>query len=102
MEQVTISDYLESRSYNKKLYSKLVDAIKTNCRSLLKEFPDVEICISMSAKHQSPIIIVSENDTIPNKIGAFDREIQEALEEVGFEYVDSESKSDCYRIDFLD
>lgn len=102
MEQVTISDYLESRGYNKKLYGKLVEAIKANCFKLLRDYPEVEICISISAKYQTPIILISENDTIPERIGSFDRAIQEALDEVGFTYIYAEDRSDYYRIEFED
>lgn len=101
-QQVTISDYMQSRRYNKTLYKRLIDAINENCRRLFKEYPDVEISITMSAKYQTPLITISENDTIPVKIGAFEQEIIAALEEVGFEYSDSEDKGSYYKINFQD
>ena len=101
-ERVYISDYLESRRYNKTLYSKLITSIRENCKFLFKAYPDVEIRITMSAKTGNPRIVITENDNIPLKVGTFEREIMYALNEVGFEFEGSENSYNYYIINFND
>ena len=99
---VTISDYMKSRRYNQKLYSRLVEAIETKVGQIPHLSPDLEITISMSAKYQTPYVSVSENDVVPFKMGHIEDAIFDALDEVGFTNEGVEDKGSYYRIDFAD
>jgi hypothetical protein len=101
-QQVFISDYMQSRRYNKTLYRRLVEGVNEKCKRLFKECPDVKISITMSAKYQTPMITISECDTVPEKIGAFEQEIISVLDNVGFEFRESEDKGSYYKINFKD
>ena len=99
---VTISAYLKSRRYNETLYGRLVENIKKHCKRYAVEYPELEIAVSMSAKYQTPRIIISNNDEIPERIGGIQDAIIDALDEVGFSFVDSEDRSGYYAIEFKD
>jgi hypothetical protein len=101
-QQVSISDYLQGRRSNLKPYERLAKAIENNCKLLFKQYPEVGISITLSAKYQTPRITISENDAIPEKVGSFEQEIMAALEEVGFEFSESEDKDTYYLISFED
>jgi hypothetical protein len=104
MSQVTLSDYIQGRRINNKLYDRLIKSIETKCKKLFEKQTDVEVVIGMSAKYQTPYIGISKEDDggIPDNVGRFEREIIEAIEDVGFRYSESEEKLDSYYINFND
>jgi hypothetical protein len=103
MSRVTLSDYIQSRSINKKLYDRLVKLIESKCKKLLERYTDIEICITMSAKYQTPMVSISNgSDTIPDYVGKFEYEIMDAIDEVGFTYSESEERNGRYYLNFYD
>lgn len=103
-DKVFISDYMKWRNYNKALYGKLIDKINHNCEKLFLENPKVRVIITLSAKYQTPRLLIMNGDYegVPNKIGDFESQITDALSEVGFEYGESNEKDTYYIIEFAD
>lgn len=110
---VTISDYMQGRRYNRKLYDRLVAllqeiVIKHRTKSNIK-FPHLVMEISMSAKYQTPYVKIEvfnpENDEQdPNfeRLGGVESDVMDALDKVGFTQTDTEEKNDAYYIGFDD
>jgi hypothetical protein len=103
MSQVTLSDYIQSRSINKKLYDRLVKLIESKCKKQLENYPNVEIIITMSAKYQTPMVKIETNtDSVPAYVGKFEYDIIDAIDEVGFTYSESEERHGSYYLNFND
>lgn len=103
-DKVFISDYMKWRSYNKTLYGRLINIINRNCEKLFLENPKVRVIITLSAKYQTPRLLIMNGDYegVPDKIEDFESQITDALNEVGFEYGESIEKQDYYIIEFTD
>jgi hypothetical protein len=95
--KVVVDDYMQSRRYNRKLYSRLVEALKPIAKQ-----HGVEMSISMSAKYQTPYIKVTKEDDEAFNLD-FESEIEEALDSVGFTMEEVEDKGDDrYLVHFKD
>ena len=87
--KATISGYLDSRQYNRKLYEHL--------RSAIEELPfNASAEFEMSAKYQTPMIIVKGRDMYPAE-----EEIEHLLSEY-FHGVEAEDDEDRVVIHFQD
>ncbi len=87
--KATISGYLESRQYNRKLFERLRSAVENLDYDASAEF-------NMSAKHQWPMIIVKGRDLWPAT-----EEIGQLLSEY-FEGIDIEDREDSAVVHFRD
>lgn len=110
-EQVQYSDYMMSRSFNQKLYDRLKEELEEVVRKESKKCPDVTVTISMSAKYQTPYLLVEtkakdgkvEIEGINHDVyGAIEHAAIDILDEVGFTHEDSEEKYGGYVIHFTD
>lgn len=112
-ETVTISDYMQSRRYNRKLYGRLVDKLKEivekhRTKGNIK-FPHLRMEISMSAKYQTPYIKIDvsnpendEQDPNYDRLGGVEFDVFEAIDEVGFTQTDTDERDGTYYIHFSD
>jgi len=87
--KVTISGYLDSRQYNRKLFAKLKNAIEELQYDATAE-------LEMSAKYQTPMVIVRGRDRM-----FAEEEIEHLLSEY-FHGVDAEDREDSIVIHFRD
>jgi len=109
-ELVTISDYMQSRRYNQKLYSRLVDKLTKICEKYrtsksehpASKFPTLKMEISMSAKYQTPFVKITTDEADYQYLGGVESDVQEAIDEVGFTSTDTDEKNDAYYINFAD
>ena len=102
-KQVYLSDYLKSRRFNEKLYNKLIGAIEKNLKTELKTDQGLEIVLSMSAKFQTPCIIIKSGGNIPKNIEHLEKKILTLLDEIGFGiYNEGTDHGSYYVIDFKD
>jgi hypothetical protein len=103
-EDVSYSDYLLSRRFNRKLYDRMKEKLQKFVADNKKEIPGLRIEISMSAKYQTPNLIVKadSNEVLSNKIGLVDDAIEEILDDIGFTFRGGEERSWGYTIDFED
>ena len=97
---VFVSDYLKNQKQDTSLYAKLRDKIESKCSKLLKQQPDIEISITMSAKYQTPRIMISEKSRFPQNLQHLEAKIIEALQEAGIGSFSAEERADYYIIDF--
>lgn len=94
-EAVSISDYMQSRRYNRKLYGRLLDKLKEIHRAFESKLPGLTMTISMSAKYQTPYVKIGVEgmsaDEIEGsrEIGAIEQRVEMALDEVGFSQTDT-------------
>ena len=102
---VTITDYMQSRRYNRKIYDRLVQRLESIADAAREEFPGIRMEIDMSAKYQTPIIIIkydSYSEEDPGNIGYVEQEIMDALDDVGFTFREARATGYGYEIDFSD
>jgi hypothetical protein len=80
----------------------LVDKIEKGVKVIAKQIPDLEITICMSAKYQTPYVKIEADGKIPEKVGHIEREVIDALDEVGFTFNESEDRETYYLMNFSD
>ena len=101
---VTISDYIDGR-YNSEKLKKLKAELEKLCKAHKtrehQEVPEegLEITISMSAKYQTPYVMV-EGWGNYKSVGEFENLVKEALENRGFEVTEEGDDEDCLKISF--
>jgi len=100
-QRVTLSDYLLSRRFNAKLYNRLRDKLEAIVEEHNESFPDLQMEIGMSAKYQTPYISLSTEEDV-NYLGGVIRDIDEALDEVGFTFEEEEDKHGKVYVNFTD
>jgi len=101
-KRVFKSDYLCSRHHNHKLYAKLIENIEIKCQKYLNLYSEMTITLSMSARYQSPTIIITNNEEIPRQIDAIQELIEECIDSVGFSYMDCQNEDTYFVINFED
>jgi hypothetical protein len=101
-EDVFIDDYMQSRNYNHKLYDKLLSKLKVIHNQHKDQFPGLTFTIGMSAKYQTPYLLIKTDDKDYGKIGDIEGQIMDAIDDVGFSVGDIEEKSWGYEIKFSD
>lgn len=102
--KVEISNYIAGRYNNsklEKLKEKLDEKFNNFKPRTHQKFPEdgIFVQIGMSAKYQTPYIICEEWGEYLS-VGEFEELIQEALEERGFEFSETEWDDDSFKITF--
>jgi hypothetical protein len=92
-KQIYKSDYLEGRRHNAVLYGRLIDKLSDRIGAELAKYPEAEIRISMSAKYQTPLLVVEKVEDKDFKLKIEDA-IYFVLEDVGFEHINTDFKDD--------
>jgi len=100
-EAASISDYLESRQYNKKSYQRLLDNLQTIEDAHKEEFPGLHLEIGMSAKYQTPYVKIETEAGDYSNIGPILDDVANAVNE-DFSVKDEEEKSYGYLLHFAD
>ena len=101
-KSVSISDYMQGRKYNHKLYDRLLYKLEIVYDHHNQGFQGLTITISMSAKYQTPYVMIETTNKDYRRIGGMEQDIIDALDEVGFDYSESEDKGEWYLINFTD
>lgn len=101
-KSVSISDYLQGRKHNHKLYGRLLEKLKEIHAKYKNEFEGLVLTISMSAKYQTPYVMIENTSNNYTRIGGVEQEIIGAIEEVGFNYSESEDEDGWYLVNFTD
>ena len=96
------SGYLESRNFNRKLYTRLLTKLQEIEDRHKEEFPGLLLEISMSAKYQTPYVKIENEAGDYSKIGGVESEVMDAIDEVGFSVGDVDEKDYGYIINFND
>ena len=102
----TISDYMESRRYNRKLYARLLKKLEEILENAPTNIPEIIFTISMSAKFQTPYIKVESPEgpvfLRDNAMGYIKEQVEQALDDVGFSFDKVEDKRGAFFIGFKD
>jgi hypothetical protein len=107
VEVVTVSKYLESRRYNRKLMARLIEKLTDIAKAYRSgkhrdHFPTLTMTIGMSAKYQTLYVALETEDKNYEFFGSLESDVLDAIDEVGFTVTGTDEKNGAYIIEFDD